>query len=29
MVFDYVLGSITTIVIMAYLVFALIRPERF
>jgi len=29
MAFDYVLGSITTIVIMAYLVFALIRPERF
>ncbi len=29
MVFDYVLGSITTLVIMAYLVFALIRPERF
>jgi K+-transporting ATPase KdpF subunit len=29
MVFDYVLGSITTIVITAYLVFALIRPERF
>jgi K+-transporting ATPase KdpF subunit len=29
MVFDYVLGSITTLVIMGYLVFALIRPERF
>ena len=29
MVFDYVLGSITTFVIMGYLVFALIRPERF
>ena len=29
MVFDYVLGSITTILIMGYLVFALIRPERF
>ncbi len=29
MVFDYVLGSITTIVIMGYLLFALIRPERF
>ena len=27
--FDYILGSITTLVIMAYLVFALIRPERF
>lgn len=29
MVFDYVVGSITTLVIMGYLVFALIRPERF
>jgi K+-transporting ATPase KdpF subunit len=29
MEFDYILGSITTLVIMAYLVFALIRPERF
>jgi len=29
MAFDYVLGSITTIMITAYLVFALIRPERF
>ncbi len=29
MAFDYVLGSITTLVITAYLVFALIRPERF
>ena len=29
MAFDYVLGSITTLVIMGYLVFALIRPERF
>lgn len=29
MVFDYVLGSITTLLIMGYLVFALIRPERF
>jgi len=29
MAFDYILGSITTIVIMVYLVFALIRPERF
>lgn len=27
--FDYVLGSIATLVIMGYLVFALIRPERF
>jgi K+-transporting ATPase KdpF subunit len=29
MLFDYALGSIVTIVIMAYLVYALIRPERF
>jgi K+-transporting ATPase KdpF subunit len=29
MLFDYVLGSIVTIVIMAYLVYALINPERF
>jgi K+-transporting ATPase KdpF subunit len=29
MLFDYALGFIVTIVIMAYLVYALIRPERF
>ncbi|HEX7968675.1 MAG TPA: K(+)-transporting ATPase subunit F [Stellaceae bacterium] len=29
MLFDYVLGSIVTIAIMVYLVYALIRPERF
>ena len=29
MLFDYVLGSIATIVIMVYLVCALINPERF
>jgi K+-transporting ATPase KdpF subunit len=29
MLFDYVLGSIATIVIMVYLVYALINPERF
>jgi K+-transporting ATPase KdpF subunit len=29
MVFDYALGSLVTIVITAYLVYALIRPERF
>jgi K+-transporting ATPase KdpF subunit len=29
MVFDYVLGAIVTIVIMVYLVYALIKPERF
>ncbi len=27
--FDYVLGSIVTIAIMGYLVYALVRPERF
>jgi K+-transporting ATPase KdpF subunit len=29
MLVDYVLGSIVTIVIMVYLVYALINPERF
>jgi K+-transporting ATPase KdpF subunit len=29
MTFDYVLGSIVTVVIMIYLVYALIKPERF
>jgi K+-transporting ATPase KdpF subunit len=29
MLFDYVLGGIVTIVIMVYLVYALIKPERF
>ena len=29
MVFEYVLGSVTTLAIMGYLLFALIRPERF
>lgn len=29
MLLDYVLGSIVTLVIMTYLVYALIRPERF
>ena len=29
MIFDYVLGGIVTIVIMVYLVYALINPERF
>jgi len=27
--FDYILGGIVTAVIMVYLVYALIRPERF
>jgi len=26
---DYILGSIVTLVIMVYLVYALINPERF
>jgi K+-transporting ATPase KdpF subunit len=29
MLIDYILGSLVTLVIMAYLVYALIRPERF
>jgi K+-transporting ATPase KdpF subunit len=29
MLVDYVLGAIVTIVIMVYLVYALINPERF
>jgi K+-transporting ATPase ATPase A chain len=29
MLLDYVLGSIVTILIMVYLVYALINPERF
>jgi K+-transporting ATPase KdpF subunit len=29
MLFDYLLGSIASVVIIAYLVFALINPERF
>jgi len=29
MLFDYVLGAIVTTVIMVYLVYALINPERF
>ncbi len=29
MLFDYALGGIVTLVIMVYLVYALIRPERF
>jgi K+-transporting ATPase KdpF subunit len=29
MLFDYVLGGIVTAIIMVYLVYALIRPERF
>jgi K+-transporting ATPase KdpF subunit len=29
MLLDYLLGSIVTIVIMVYLIYALINPERF
>jgi len=29
MVIDYTLGGVVTIGLLAYLVFALIRPERF
>jgi len=29
MLFDYILGSIVTVGIMVYLVYALIKPERF
>jgi K+-transporting ATPase KdpF subunit len=29
MLLDYVLGSIATLVIIVYLVYALINPERF
>jgi K+-transporting ATPase KdpF subunit len=29
MVIDYVLGGVVTIGLLAYLVFALIRPEQF
>ncbi|MGA8759725.1 MAG: K(+)-transporting ATPase subunit F [Stellaceae bacterium] len=29
MLIDYILGAIVTIVLMVYLVYALINPERF
>jgi K+-transporting ATPase KdpF subunit len=29
MLLDYILGAIVTIVVMVYLVYALINPERF
>jgi K+-transporting ATPase ATPase F chain len=29
LVFDYALGGLVTLGLLAYLVFALIRPERF
>ena len=29
MIFDYVLGAAVSLVILIYLVFALVRPEKF
>ena len=29
MMFDYILGGIVTVGLLGYLVFALVRPERF
>jgi K+-transporting ATPase KdpF subunit len=29
MIFDYILGSLASLVITVYLVYALIKPERF
>lgn len=29
MLLDYILGAIVTVVIMVYLVYALVKPERF
>ena len=29
MLFDYLLGGLVSLAILAYLVFALVRPERF
>lgn len=29
MVFDYVLGAAVALLVLAYLVYALVRPERF
>ena len=29
MIFDYSLGALVTVALLAYLVYALIRPERF
>ena len=29
MIFDYMLGALVTVALLAYLVYALIRPERF
>jgi K+-transporting ATPase KdpF subunit len=29
MIFDYALGGIVTVILLVYLVYALVRPERF
>jgi K+-transporting ATPase KdpF subunit len=29
MIFDYALGGIVTVIMLVYLVYALVRPERF
>jgi K+-transporting ATPase KdpF subunit len=29
MIFDYALGGVVTVALLVYLVFALVRPERF
>ncbi|HLI19500.1 MAG TPA: K(+)-transporting ATPase subunit F [Stellaceae bacterium] len=29
MIFDYILGAIVSVVITAYLIYALVNPERF
>ncbi len=29
MLFDYVLGGVVSLVVLAYLVYALLRPEKF
>jgi K+-transporting ATPase KdpF subunit len=29
MIFDYALGGLVTVLLLAYLVYALVRPERF
>ena len=29
MTFDYVLGGLVTVILLVYLVYALVRPERF
>jgi K+-transporting ATPase KdpF subunit len=29
MLFDYILGGLVSLIILVYLVYALIRPERF